>query len=225
LNDARFSKPPPSTSLQEAARRETVSRHIFISGHRLLSKVTWSLASPSGVQQNTPYDTLCVPEGNRTVPLLIPSIGTEWWWVTKDTTRLHYPQQESRYPTGWAPRPVWTGSGEDKIFPHRDSNPEPSSPYRFATSTTLLQSLLLQTHNRKNPSHFDPAIEWASQSAPHVKFVFLDIYIGFNYRWKKFSTACRNLNFSYTVTGTSPSSPSTIASQKNATSLSSSTVK
>jgi hypothetical protein len=94
--------------------------------------------------------------------------------VTKDTPRLHYTQQESRYPTGWASGPVWTGLGEDKIFPHRDSNSEPSSPYRFAIPTTLLRPLLLQTYNRKNPSHLDPAIEWASQSAPHVKFVFLD---------------------------------------------------
>ena len=123
--------------------------------------------------------------GRRTIPLLSPSIGTEWWWVTKDTSRLHYPQQESRYPTGWSPGPVWTGFGEDKIFPHRDSNPEPPSPYRFSIPTTLTRPLLLQTYNRKNPSHFDPAIEWASQSAPHVKFVFLDRHnIGFKYWWK-----------------------------------------
>jgi hypothetical protein len=34
--------------------------------------------------------------------------------------------------------------------------------------------------------HFDPAIEWASQSAPHVKFVFLDKYIGLNYCRKNY---------------------------------------
>jgi len=44
-----------------------------------------------------------------------------------------------------------------------------------------LRPLLLQRYNRKNPSHFDPGIKWASQSVPHVKFVFLDRYIGFNY--------------------------------------------
>jgi hypothetical protein len=37
--------------------------------------------------------------------------------VTKDTPRLHYPQQESRYPTGWAPGPVWTALGKTKPFP------------------------------------------------------------------------------------------------------------
>jgi hypothetical protein len=81
---------------------------------------------------------------------------------------------------GWAPGTVWTGL-EDKIIPRQDSNPEPPSRYQFSIPTTLLRSLLLQTCNRKNPSHFDPATKWASHSATHVKFVFLDKYVGLNY--------------------------------------------
>jgi hypothetical protein len=124
------------------------------------------------------------------------------------------PPEKSRYPAGWAPGPVWTGFGEEKIFPVRTLHHvvRSESLYRLHYSGPFYFKRVTRKIHRISIRRLSGIC--SRPPPPHVKFVFLDRYKGFNYCRKKVSIMCWNLNFSYTARGTYSSSPSRTASRK-----------